>query len=209
MHRAGEDVRIYDVGGGVHKLGERDVRADIQEGIMKSTGLIHIYCGDGKGKTTTGMGLCARAAGYGYKVLVYQFMKNNRTSERKTLEEAKNITWLDGLEEEKFSFQMTEEEKEQRREFYGSQLAMIEKKVREEKFEVLFLDEAIYTIRAGLLDEAQVLDFLENKPENLEVILTGQGPSEALIEKADYVSEICMRKHPFQKGQSARDGIER
>lgn len=176
---------------------------------MKSTGLIHIYCGDGKGKTTTGMGLCARAAGYGYKVLVYQFMKNNRTSERKTLEEAKNITWLDGLEEEKFSFQMTEEEKEQRREFYGSQLAMIEKKVREEKFEVLFLDEAIYTIRAGLLDEAQVLDFLENKPENLEVILTGQEPSEALIEKADYVSEICMRKHPFQKGQSARDGIER
>ncbi len=176
---------------------------------MKSTGLIHIYCGDGKGKTTTGMGLCSRAAGYGYKVLIYQFMKDNKTSERKTLEKAENITWLDGLKEEKFSFQMTEEEKQQRREFYGSQLAMIEKKVREEHFEVLFLDEAIYTIRAGLLDEGQVLAFLQNKPENLEVILTGQGPSEALMEKADYVSEICMRKHPFQKGQPARDGIER
>lgn len=176
---------------------------------MKSTGLIHVYCGDGKGKTTTGMGLCARAAGYGYKVLIYQFMKDNKTSERKTLEGARNITWLDGLEEEKFSFQMTEEEKAQRRDFYSSSLAMIEKKVREEHFQVLFLDEAIYTIRAGLLDEAQVLKFLGDKPEDLEVILTGQGPSKALVEKADYVSEICMRKHPFQKGQPARNGIER
>lgn len=78
---------------------------------MKTTGLVHIYCGDGKGKTTTGMGLCVRAAGYGYRVLIYQFMKNNRTSERKVLEKVENITIVDGLEEEKFSFQMTEEEK--------------------------------------------------------------------------------------------------
>ena len=57
-----------------------------------TTGLVHIYCGQGKGKTTTGMGLCARAAGYGYKVLIYQFMKNNKTSERKILEAVENIT---------------------------------------------------------------------------------------------------------------------
>lgn len=176
---------------------------------MKTTGLIHIYCGNGKGKTTTGMGLCARAAGYGYQVLIYQFMKNNKTSERKTLEHAANITWLDGLEEEKFSFQMSEEEKEQRRSFYASQLEMIEKKVKEGHFQVLFLDEVIYTIRAGLLKEELLLAFLDRKPENLEVILTGQGPSEELVRRADYVSEICMKKHPFEKGQPARDGIER
>ena len=80
------------------------------------TGLIHIYCGNGKGKTTTGMGLCARAAGYGYQVLIYQFMKNNRTSERKILEQVPNITFVDGLETEKFSFCMTEEEKEEQKE---------------------------------------------------------------------------------------------
>ncbi len=176
---------------------------------MKTTGLIHIYCGNGKGKTTTGMGLCARAAGFGYRVLIYQFMKNNKTSERKTLEHAENITWLDGLEQEKFSFQMTEEEKRQRREFYDAQLEKVTKIAVEQKFEVLFLDEAIYAIRAGLLDEQKLLDFLDHKPEQLEVILTGQGPGEALLQRADYVSEICMRKHPFQNGQPARDGIER
>jgi len=70
----------------------------------KQTGLIHIYCGDGKGKTTTGMGLCARAAGYGYRVLIYQFMKDNSTSERHLLELSENITFVDGLTQEKFSF---------------------------------------------------------------------------------------------------------
>ena len=176
---------------------------------MKSTGLVHIYCGDGKGKTTTGMGLCARAAGFGYKVLIYQFMKDNKTSERKTLEDQENITWLDGLEQEKFSFQMTEEEKRERREFYNSQLEMVTKKAVDEKYDVLFMDETIYTIKAGLLDEEKVLEFLDQKPEHLEVILTGQGPSKALMERADYVSEICMRKHPYQKGIPARKGIEK
>ena len=76
--------------------------------MEKTTGLIHIYCGNGKGKTTTGMGLCLRAAGYGYKVLIYQFMKNNSTSERKSLAKIDNITVLNGQDKEKFSFQMTE-----------------------------------------------------------------------------------------------------
>ena len=74
---------------------------------------------------------------------------------------------------------------------------------------MLFMDEVIYTIKAGLLDEKLVLDFLDHKPEKLEVIMTGQGPSEELMKRADYVSEICMRKHPFQKGIPARLGIER
>lgn len=58
----------------------------------KGTGLVHIYFGDGKGKTTTGMGLCVRAAGYGYRVLIYQFMKNNKTSERNILEKIENVS---------------------------------------------------------------------------------------------------------------------
>lgn len=76
--------------------------------IMKDNlGYVHVYCGDGKGKTTTAMGLCTRAAGYGYKVLIYQFMKNNKTSERNVLQQFPNITFVNGLEQEKFSFQMT------------------------------------------------------------------------------------------------------
>lgn len=175
----------------------------------KGTGLVHIYCGDGKGKTTTGMGLCARAAGFGFRVLIYQFMKDNSTSERKVLSLSENITIIDGLPSEKFSFQMTPEEKAARRTYYGDQFRSVTAKAVREHYDVLFLDETIYTIRAGLLEEALVLDFLKNKPENLEVILTGQGPSDALIEAADYVSEIRKIKHPFDQGIPARKGIER
>lgn len=177
--------------------------------MEKTTGLIHIYCGNGKGKTTTGMGLCLRAAGYGYKVLIYQFMKNNSTSERKSLAKIENITILNGQDKEKFSFQMTEEEKEEHRKYFAQQLNKIASLVKEKEIDVLFMDEVIYTIKAGLLDEKLVLDFLDHKPEKLEVIMTGQGPSEELMKRADYVSEICMRKHPFQKGIPARLGIER
>ncbi len=173
------------------------------------TGLIHIYCGDGKGKTTTGMGLCARAAGYGYRVLIYQFMKDNSTSERKVLSLSENITIVDGLEQEKFSFRMTPEEKAQRLAFYTKQFQYVTQKACREDYDVLFLDEIIYTIRAGLLEEGPLLDFLKNKPQKLEVILTGQNPGEKLIGAADYVSEIRKVKHPFDRGIPARKGIER
>lgn len=173
------------------------------------TGLIHIYYGSGKGKTTTGMGLITRAAGYGYRVLLYQFMKNNKTSERKILEKVEQITIIDVLEQEKFSFQMTEEEKAEHKRFYEERFRMVTKKAVEDKYDVLFLDEVIYTISAGLLDEGLVLNFLKEKPRNLEVILTGNTPSQAMIDQADYVSEIKKIKHPFDQGQGARPGIEK
>ena len=177
--------------------------------MKKGTGLVHIYYGDGKGKTTTGMGLCIRAAGFGYKVLIYQFMKNNKTSERNVLEKVENITLVDGLESEKFSFQLTEDEKQERKRFYGEQFKMVTEMAAREHFHVLFLDETIYTISAGLLDEDLVLDFLKGKPEDLEVILTGNTPDARLLDAADYVSEIKKIKHPYTQGQPARNGIEK
>lgn len=177
--------------------------------MEKETGLVHIYYGDGKGKTTTGMGLIIRAAGFGYKVLLYQFMKDNHTSERKILKGMENITVIDGLEKEKFSFLMTDQEKSGRREFYGKRFREVTDRAVQEHYDVIFLDEAIYTISAGLLEETLLLDFLREKPSHLEVILTGNYPSESLLDAADYVSEIKKIKHPFDKGQSARGGIER
>lgn len=177
--------------------------------MEKHTGYVHIYCGNGKGKTTCGMGLCIRAAGYGYKVLIYQFMKDNTTSERKILEQLPNITILDGLKNEKFSFQMTPEEKNTRRAYYESRFQEITRIAIDENYDVLFMDELIYTIRAGLFREELLLNFLKSKPEKLEVILTGQDPSQALINSADYVSNIQKQKHPFDRGLPAREGIER
>lgn len=177
--------------------------------MKKETGCIHIYCGDGKGKTTCGMGLCVRAAGYGYKVLIYQFMKDNNTSERSALERLGNVTLVDGLPQEKFSFQMSPREKEERRAYYENQFLTVTRQAETEGYDVLFLDEIIYTIRAGLFDEKLLLHFLDTKPESLEVILSGQDPSRDLIERADYASEIRKLKHPFDQGMSARNGIER
>ena len=177
--------------------------------MNKNLGYIHVYCGNGKGKTTTAMGLCTRAAGYGYKVLIYQFMKNNSTNERKILEKVPNITFVDGLEKEKFSFQMTEEEKIQRKKFYEAQFEKITDMAKQEEFDILFCDELIYTIGAGLFDEDILVDYLKNKPDTLEVILTGQNPGERIVELADYVSEIRKIKHPFDFGKAAREGIER
>ena len=156
--------------------------------MKKGTGLIHIYYGNGKGKTTTGMGLITRAAGYGYKVLLYQFMKNNQTSERKILEQVPNITIENGREQVKFSFQMTPEEKAEARKFYEEEFKRITQKAEKEQYDVLFMDETIYTVSAGLLDEQLVLKFLREKREDLEVILTGNTPSEDMIQLADYVS---------------------
>ena len=166
--------------------------------MKDNLGYVHVYCGDGKGKTTTAMGLCTRAAGYGYKVLIYQFMKNNKTSERKILQQIPNITFVDGLE------------KLERKTYYEKQFRKITAKAAEENYDLLFFDELIYTIRAGLFDEQILLDYLKNeKPAHLEVILTGQQPSEALVALADYVSEIRKIKHPFDQGLPARPGIEK
>ena len=172
-------------------------------------GLIHIYCGDGKGKTTAGMGLCLRAAGAGMKVLIYQFMKDNAACERRILEALPNVTFVNGLDQETFSFRMTEAEKEERRAFYRQRFSEVTEKAAREGTDVLFLDEAVYAIRAGLLEEAQLIRFLETKPEKLEVILTGQDPGAGLLALADYVSEIRKVKHPFDEGVPARLGIER
>ncbi|HIX77460.1 MAG TPA: cob(I)yrinic acid a,c-diamide adenosyltransferase [Candidatus Fusicatenibacter merdavium] len=177
--------------------------------MERETGCVHIYCGDGKGKTTCGMGLCVRAAGYGYRVLIYQFMKDNTTSERSAMEKIPEITFVPGLKQEKFSFQMTEQEKRERKQFYEEKFLEVTRKAEQEKYDVLFLDEIIYTIRAGLFDEEVLLWWLGEKPEHLEVILTGQDPGEKLIACADYVSELKKVKHPFDRGLAARGGIER
>ena len=108
---------------------------------MKERGLIHVYTGDGKGKTTAGMGLSVRAAGAGLKVLIYQFMKDNGTSERKILESLPGVTFLDGLPMEKFSFQLTEEEKQEKRRFYEDQLKEAVRIAQEGGYDLLFLDE--------------------------------------------------------------------
>lgn len=172
-------------------------------------GLIHIYCGNGKGKTTACLGLTIRCAGHGNKVLFVQFLKSRPTGELNSLELLPNIEVLRGKETKKFTFQMTAEEKQEVLREHEQLFAKIQTKLAEENVQLLVLDEIIGACNTDVFDENQLLDFLKTKPQRLEVVLSGRDPSPELLELADYVSEICKRKHPFDKGIPARSGIEK
>lgn len=171
-------------------------------------GLIHIYCGDGKGKTTASLGLAARCAGRGNHVLIVQFLKSQNTGELNTLGKIPGITFLRG--EESFGFyDETDEQKEKRRTIHDELLVKAINLCREGKVDLLVLDEIIGSYNYDLIDRDLLLEFLRSKPENLEVVLTGREPVQELIDLADYVSEIKKIKHPYDKGINARIGIER
>lgn len=172
-------------------------------------GLIHIYCGNGKGKTTACLGLTIRCAGHGNKVLFVQFLKSRPTGELNSLELLPNIEVLRGKETKKFTFQMTAEEKQEVLREHEQLFAKIQTKLTGENVQLLVLDEIIGACNTGVFNENQLLDFLKTKPQRLEVVLSGRDPSPELLELADYVSEICKRKHPFDKGIPARSGIEK
>lgn len=176
---------------------------------MSEKGLIHVYYGDGKGKTTCGVGLCVRAAGCGKKVLIYQFLKDGRSGECIILQEIPGVTLMESIEEVKFTFKMTDKEIKDTSAYYTDKFKEICFKAMNEDYDLLFLDEILHVIHKGMLDEKLVLDFLKNKPEKLEVVLNGYNPSQALLDMADYVSLIKKEKHPFDKGIPARAGIEK
>lgn len=147
---------------------------------MLGTGLVHIYYGDGKGKTTAAMGQAIRAAGSGLKVLVFQFMKDNSSSERKALEMIPNITLLPGKRHTKFYNQMNSEEKAEYRHYNTKALDEIAKFCI--NFDVLVMDEAVCAVDLGLLSEEKLVKFVKHKPRGLEIVMTGHHMTDALFE---------------------------
>ena len=173
---------------------------------MTDTGRIHLYYGDGKGKTTAAMGLIMRAAGYGRKILVYQFLKDNSSGERAVLEALPAVTCLQGRDRVKFFSQMNSEEKAEAAHYNNKALDEIVKFCS--PFDMLLLDEALCAVTLGLLNEDKLLSFLEHKPERQEVILTGHEASDRIIQAADYATKMHKIKHPYDIGIKARPGIE-
>ncbi|GAA0856360.1 MULTISPECIES: cob(I)yrinic acid a,c-diamide adenosyltransferase [Clostridium] len=172
-------------------------------------GLIHIYCGDGKGKTTAAMGLGMRAAGRRKKVLLTQFLKSNKTGELNSIEKLSEFFHVvKGVPAKKFVWNMNEEEKLEVKKEHINRFREVTKKAIEEEYDLLILDEIIATINRDFVMLTEVIDFLNNKPTGLEVVMTGRNPKEELIELADYVSEIKAIKHPYNKGIKSRVGIE-
>lgn len=172
-------------------------------------GLIHIYCGDGKGKTTAAVGLAVRCAGRGNKVLLVQFLKSRDSGELYSLAKLPDIEVMRGKESKKFTFQMNEEEKRalliEHNKMFEQGLA----KIKNGGYSLLILDEVIGALNAKVFEMPKLIEFLRHKPENLEVVLTGRNPAPELVEIADYVSEMRKVKHPMDKGIMAREGIEK
>ena len=156
-------------------------------------GLIHIYTGNGKGKTTAAMGLILRASGRGLKVILGQFLKDRETGELTTLKLLPGVQVFRGKSLKKFSFQMNDAEKAEVLQRHNVFFKEVTERCVAEQTDLLVLDEVIGACGTKLLDES----------------LTGRNPSPAMLEAADYVSEICKRKHPFDKGIPAREGIEK
>lgn len=177
--------------------------------IMSSElGLIHVYCGDGKGKTTAAMGLALRMLGCDNKVCIVQFLKDGNSSELKALSSFKNAAIFSGKEVSGFSFSMSEEEKKLVTNNHNDHLKNAIKLCKNDDYSLLILDEAIGAINAKMLDYTLLVDFIKNKPPHLEIVLTGRKPSDEILSMADYVSEIKKIKHPYDSGIAARMGIE-
>lgn len=167
--------------------------------------MIHIYWGDGKGKTTAAMGLALRMAGRGRPVAIAQFMKGQDSGERAALALLPNVTLLDIPKEVKFSFALTQEEFQAEAD---RSLRLLEKAAalaRRPGWGLLVLDEVCTAVETGLLPLQAVLNCLDIPTE---VVLTGHNPHPALLDRADYITRMEKVRHPYDQGISARNGIE-
>lgn len=172
------------------------------------TGCVHIYCGDGKGKTSAAIGLAVRAAGRGRKVLIVRFLKTDDSGEVAALKQIPGITVTPCDRTFGFVFRMNAEEKAEAAQYFAQRFEAACKEAEEGGYDVVIFDEIMASCNYGMVSEDAVATFLQEKPETMEVVLTGRDPSERLIALADYVSEMKLQKHPFTKGIPAREGIE-
>lgn len=169
-------------------------------------GLVHIYCGDGKGKTTAAVGLAVRCAGGGGKVMFCQFLKGSGSGEREALNRIDGITVVPVPERIAFVWNMSESEKERTRAYYNDKFEAVCTAVSD--YDMLILDEIIPALKYDFVSIDRLIGFLKEKPAGLEVVLTGREPDERLVEMADYVTEMRKIKHPYDRGVVMRQYIE-
>ena len=170
-------------------------------------GLIHLYCGDGKGKTTAAVGLSVRAAGAGKRVLFAQFLKDGSSSELNVLRALQNVEVACCTQNFGFFKAMDGQTKAAAQKAYSALLEDVMRKSAD-GVDLLVLDEALDALSKGLVDEALVDRALDMSARGVEVALTGRAPSRKIVEKADYITEMRCEKHPYEQGICAREGVE-
>ena len=174
-------------------------------GILLKKRYVHVYTGPGKGKTTSSLGLGIRAAGAGLKVHMVQFMKGRRYSEIDGIESVENFTisqhgrdeFVSKENPEQIDIDMAKE---------GFEFA--KKIIKEEKYDLIILDEINVAVDFNLIKLKDVLDLIQNKPDSSELVLTGRYAHPDIVQAADYATEMLEIKHPYQKGVEARKGFD-
>jgi cob(I)alamin adenosyltransferase len=175
---------------------------------LKRKGLIQVYTGDGKGKTTAAVGLACRARGHNLKVYYIYFHKDPEKWEYGEHRVLKKLgVEVKGFAKKHPHFYKNISKEEVRKECLKG-LEFVRKIYQENKYDILILDEILISLRDGFLKEVEILNILKTKPGNLELILTGRGATQKIIEQADLVSQIRKVKHPYDLGVQGREGIE-
>jgi cob(I)alamin adenosyltransferase len=170
-------------------------------------GLVQVYTGNGKGKTTAALGLAFRAVGHGMKVLVVQFMKGN--VQRGELESAKKLSpnlTLKQVGRETFISKPNPDPRDLELAQEGFSIA--KKAIQNKEYDIVILDEINLAIDYGLIPLTDLLQMIDSKPDTVELILTGRNVKREILERADLVTEMVDRKHYYDKGVPAREGIE-
>ncbi len=169
-------------------------------------GYIQIYTGDGKGKTTAALGLTLRAVGAGLKVFIAQFIKMGDYSEIGALERLSESVTVEQFGCGRFPKGRASEE-----DIALAQrgLGRVKEIFASNQHDVVIMDEANVAVSLGLFDVETLLETMDSKPPDVELIITGRNAPAAVIEKADLVSEVNAVKHYFQNGVKARIGIEK
>ncbi len=170
--------------------------------------MVHFYFGFGKGKTTAAMGLALRAAGCGKRAMIVQFLKNVPSGEIAALEHVPGVRVLRGQAGNGFSFQMSQEQREQTRRMHDEHLREGIRAVEAGEIELLVLDEAGDALTEELLEEKLLRGFLDRMRQRAEIVITGHKRIDWLAEQADYLTEMVKHRHPYDHGVTARRGVE-
>ena len=176
---------------------------------MEKDGLVIVYTGNGKGKTTAALGMALRAVGHDYKVCMIQFIKGSwhygEMSSSKKLEPEFELIAVGkgfvGIIDD--TSPHSEHEKSAR-----EALRISKEKILSKKFDIVILDEINYAIDLSLVELNQVLDLIKLKPSNVTLVLTGNHAKDEIIQSADLVTEMKEIKHPFKSGIKAKKGID-
>ena len=176
---------------------------------MSKNGLTIVYTGKGKGKTTAALGIALRATGYKKKICMIQFIKGSwhygEMESSKRLEPEFEMVAIGkgfvGIIDDKSP-------KEDHQEIAKEAIRISNEKIQSGKYDIVILDEINYAVNLNLISLDDVLDLIKSKPENVDLVLTGNYAKEEVIEAADLVTEMKEIKHPFQKGINAKEGID-